>query len=209
MFLWYLGFPSSACFCFALQLSPLPAQTASFVDDGAGLRDAFLPARLDEMLSGKGYYRGSTILVSGTAGTGKTSLGAHFLDAACRRGERCLCFLFEESPQQLLRNMRSIGIDLEPWVTAGLLQFHADRPSRYGPRDASGRRCTSVVADFASGDRHRPGHEPDDGGHLRRRPGDADTHHRSLEDREHHGDAGEPRTRIERDRAGGDAPSRR
>jgi circadian clock protein KaiC len=89
-------------------------------------------ARLDAMLSGKGYYRGSTILVSGTAGTGKTSLAAHFLDAACRRGERCLCFLFEESPLQLLRNMRSIGIDLEPWVAAGLLQFHADRPSRYG-----------------------------------------------------------------------------
>ena len=88
--------------------------------------------RLDEMLSGLGYYRGSTILVSGTAGTGKTSLAAHFLDDACRRGERCLCFLFEESPQQLLRNMRSIGIDLEPWVTGGLLQFHADRPSRYG-----------------------------------------------------------------------------
>jgi len=88
--------------------------------------------RLDEMLGGKGYYRGSTILVSGTAGTGKTSLAAHFLDAACRRGERCLCFLFEESPQQLLRNMRSIGIDLEPWVKSGVLQFHADRPSRYG-----------------------------------------------------------------------------
>ena len=88
--------------------------------------------RVDEMLGGTGYYRGSTILVSGTAGTGKTSLAAHFLDAACRRGERCLCFLFEESPQQLLRNMRSIGIDLEPWVAAGLLQFHADRPSRYG-----------------------------------------------------------------------------
>src|SRR6185503_15921479 len=89
-------------------------------------------ARLDEMLSGKGFYRGSTILVSGAAGTGKTSLAAHFMDAACRRGERCLCFLFEESPQQLLRNMRSIGIDLEPWVASGLLQFHADRPSRYG-----------------------------------------------------------------------------
>jgi circadian clock protein KaiC len=89
-------------------------------------------ARLDEMLGGKGYFRGSTILVSGSAGTGKTSLAAHFLDAACRRGERCLCFLFEESPQQLLRNMRSIGIDLEPWVKSGVLQVHADRPSRYG-----------------------------------------------------------------------------
>jgi circadian clock protein KaiC len=88
--------------------------------------------QLDAMLGDKGYYRGSTVLVTGGAGTGKTSLAAHFLDAACRRGERCLCFLFEESPQQLLRNMRSIGIDLEPWVAAGLLKFHADRPSRYG-----------------------------------------------------------------------------
>lgn len=104
-------------------------------------------AHLDAMLGGKGYYRGSTILVSGTAGTGKTSLGAHFLDAACRRGERCLCFLFEESPQQLLRNMRSIGIDLEPWVTAGLLQFHADRPSRYG-LETHLAAMHHVVADF-------------------------------------------------------------
>jgi circadian clock protein KaiC len=104
-------------------------------------------ARLDEMLSGQGYYRGSTILVSGTAGTGKTSLAAHFLDAACRRGERCLCFLFEESPPQLLRNMRSIGIDLEPWVADGLLQFHADRPSRYG-LETHLVTMHQVVADF-------------------------------------------------------------
>jgi circadian clock protein KaiC len=104
-------------------------------------------SRLDEMLGGKGYYRGSTVLVSGAAGTGKTSLGAHFLDAACRRGERCLYFLFEESPAQLLRNMRSIGIDLEPWVTAGLLQFHADRPSRYG-LETHLLTIHQVVADF-------------------------------------------------------------
>jgi circadian clock protein KaiC len=104
-------------------------------------------ARLDEMLSGKGYFRGSTILISGTAGTGKTSLAAHFLDAACRRGERCLCFLFEESPQQLLRNLRSIGIDLEPWVERGLLQFHADRPSRYG-LETHLVTMHQVVADF-------------------------------------------------------------
>jgi circadian clock protein KaiC len=88
--------------------------------------------QLDAMLSGGGYYRGSTILLSGTAGTGKTSLAAHFVDAACRRGERCLYFLSEESPQQLLRNMRSIGLDLEPWMDCGLLTFHADRPSRFG-----------------------------------------------------------------------------
>ena len=102
---------------------------------------------LDDMLSGLGYFRGSTILVSGTAGTGKTSLAAHFLDAACRRGERCLCFLFEESPLQLLRNMRSIGIDLEPWVASGLLQFHADRPSRYG-LETHLVTIHQVVADF-------------------------------------------------------------
>jgi circadian clock protein KaiC len=102
---------------------------------------------VDAMLGGKGYYRGSTVLVTGTAGTGKTSFAVHFLDAACRRGERCLCFLFEESPQQLLRNMRSIGIDLAPWVASGLLQFHADRPSRYG-LETHLVTMHQVVADF-------------------------------------------------------------
>ena len=87
---------------------------------------------LDDMLGGQGYYRGSTVLVSGTAGTGKTSIAAHFTDAACRRGERVLYFLFEESPQQLIRNMRSIGIDLQQWVEKGLLKFQAERPSRAG-----------------------------------------------------------------------------
>ena len=89
-------------------------------------------ARLDTMLGGQGYYRGSTILVSGTAGAGKSSLSAHFVDAACRRGERCLAFEFEESPQQVVRNMRSIGIDLQQWVDRGLLEFQAARPSVHG-----------------------------------------------------------------------------
>ena len=88
--------------------------------------------RLDTMLSGKGYFRGSTVLVSGTAGTGKTSIAAQFAEAACKREERVLFFTFEESPSQLMRNMRSIGIDLEPWVKKGLLQFHATRPTLYG-----------------------------------------------------------------------------
>jgi circadian clock protein KaiC len=88
--------------------------------------------RLDSMLGGKGYYRGSSILISGTAGSGKTSVAAHFVDAACRRGERCLYFLFEESPDQVMRNMRSIGIDLQRWAKKGLLQFHAARPSLTG-----------------------------------------------------------------------------
>jgi circadian clock protein KaiC len=87
---------------------------------------------LDGMLGGKGYYRASTVLLTGTAGTGKTTLAAHFVDAACARGERCLYFLFEESPQQMLRNMKSAGIDLQRWVAKGLLQFHAARPNRHG-----------------------------------------------------------------------------
>lgn len=88
--------------------------------------------RLDTMLGGKGFYRGTTILVSGTAGTGKTSLAASFVDAACRRGERCLYFSFEESPSQLIRNMRSIGLDLEQWSKRKLLQFHSSRATFYG-----------------------------------------------------------------------------
>jgi circadian clock protein KaiC len=88
--------------------------------------------RLDAMLSGKGYFRGSTVLVSGTAGTGKSSLASQFAHAACKRGERVLYFTFEESAEQLTRNMRSIGIDLEPFVKKGLLRFHATRPTNYG-----------------------------------------------------------------------------
>jgi circadian clock protein KaiC len=128
-------------------ISVLPVSSLALQHEAPLERVSSGVARLDEMLSGQGYYRGSTILVSGTAGTGKTSLAAHFLDAACRRGERCLCFLFEESPQQLLRNMRSIGIDLEPWVAGGLLQFHADRPSRYG-LETHLVTMHQVVADF-------------------------------------------------------------
>lgn len=89
-------------------------------------------ARLDEMLGGEGYYRSSSILVSGTAGTGKSSSAAHFADATCRRGERCLYFAFEESEKQVIRNMRSIGIDLAFWVEKGLLQIHAMRPTMFG-----------------------------------------------------------------------------
>ena len=88
--------------------------------------------RLDTMLGGEGFYRGTTILVSGTAGTGKTSMAAHFVDAACRRGERCLYFSFEESPGQMVRNMRSIGLNLDQWTRKNLLQFHSSRAMFYG-----------------------------------------------------------------------------
>ena len=88
--------------------------------------------RLDTMMGGEGVFRGSSILLSGTAGTGKTSVSASFVDAACRSGERCLYFAFEESQPQIIRNMRSIGIDLEPWLKKGLLKFHTERPTGYG-----------------------------------------------------------------------------
>ncbi len=88
--------------------------------------------QLDNMLGGKGFFRGSSILVSGTAGTGKTSIAAYFADAACRRKEKCLYLAFEESPQQIVRNMKSIGIDLSGHVENGLLQIRASRPTTYG-----------------------------------------------------------------------------
>ena len=87
---------------------------------------------LDAMMGGRGYFRGSSVLVAGTAGSGKTSLAAHFVRAAAARGERCLWFAFEESPSQIIRNMRSIGIDLEPAVKQGRLRFCAERPTGVG-----------------------------------------------------------------------------
>ena len=90
-----------------------------------------LPA-LDEMLGGRGYFRGSSILVSGTAGSGKTSVAAYFADAACRRGESALFFAFEESSPQIQRNLRSIGLNLEPWVRKGLLHIEATRTTTSG-----------------------------------------------------------------------------
>jgi circadian clock protein KaiC len=89
-------------------------------------------ADLDEMLEGQGFYRGSSILISGTAGSGKTTMAASFADAACRRGERCLLVGFEESVGQVTRNMSSVGLDLNQWVEKELLIHEAWRPSQYG-----------------------------------------------------------------------------
>ena len=83
-------------------------------------------------MEGKGFFRGSSVLVTGTAGTGKSSLAANFTRAACARGELCLYFTFEESPSQILRNMRSVGLDLERWVKKRLLHFNAMRPTSTG-----------------------------------------------------------------------------
>ena len=88
--------------------------------------------RLDRMLNGHGFYKGSSILVSGTAGTGKSTLSAHFIEATCARGDRALFFAFEESQDQIIRNMRSVGIDLERFVKKGLLKFQNARPSAWG-----------------------------------------------------------------------------
>jgi circadian clock protein KaiC len=112
--------------------SVLPVTSLGLIHQVSEERISSGVPRLDTMLGGEGFFRGSTILVSGTAGTGKTSLAAHFVDAACRRGERCLYFSFEESPGQLIRNMRSIGLNLEQWSKKGLLQFHSSRATFYG-----------------------------------------------------------------------------
>ncbi len=89
-------------------------------------------AALDAMLGGLGVYRGSSVLVSGAAGTGKSSIGASFAVAACARGETTLMFAYEESSDQLTRNMRSIGLDLARCQRAGLLHVHASRPTLFG-----------------------------------------------------------------------------
>ncbi len=87
---------------------------------------------LDDMMGGKGVYRGSSILISGSPGTGKSSLAAHFAAAACRRGEKAIIFAYEESADQLVRNMASIGLKLAPFINKGLLKIHASRPTLQG-----------------------------------------------------------------------------
>ena len=88
--------------------------------------------RLDEMLGGKGVFRGSSVLVSGSAGTGKSSVAAKFIETACQRGERAVFFAYEESTAQIVRNMRSVNVDLAPWIKKGLLEIHSSRPTLQG-----------------------------------------------------------------------------
>jgi len=87
---------------------------------------------LDKMFGGKGVYQASSILISGSSGSGKTSMASTFADAACKRGERCLFFTFEESPKQIVRNMRSIGLDLQKHIDKGILHIYASRPTLHG-----------------------------------------------------------------------------
>jgi circadian clock protein KaiC len=113
-------------------ISVLPISSLSLTHEASAERVSSGVPELDEMLEGKGFYRGSTVLVSGTAGSGKSSLAAHAADSVCRNGGRCLYLAFEESPSQIVRNMRSIGIELARWVKKGVLLFQASRPTQYG-----------------------------------------------------------------------------
>jgi circadian clock protein KaiC len=113
-------------------ISILPVTTVKLDYPASTERISTGVPRLDAMLDGKGYLKGSAILISGMVGTGKTSLAASLVDAGCRRNQRCLYLAFEEAPGQIMRNMSSIGIELEPWVKKGLLHFDARRVSEQG-----------------------------------------------------------------------------
>lgn len=113
-------------------ITVLPITSLSLTHTASTERVSTGIGRLDTMLSGKGFYRGSSVLITGEAGTGKSSLITAFIDAACQRKERCLYFAFEESQSQIIRNMRSIGYDLQQRVDDDLLRFHAIRPTAFG-----------------------------------------------------------------------------
>jgi circadian clock protein KaiC len=113
-------------------LSVLPITSVGLTHEAREERLSTGVAGLDEMFGGRGFYRASSVLITGTAGTGKSILAAHFANASCARGERCAYFAFEESPSQILRNMRSVGLDLGHWIRKGLLTIHSTRPTSTG-----------------------------------------------------------------------------
>ena len=125
-------------------ISVLPITSMRLDHQASGARVSSGIAGLDAMLGGAGVFRGSSTLVTGAPGTGKSSVGASFVDAACRRGERALLFAYEESSSQLLRNMRSIGVDLAPWQQAGLLHIDASRPTLHGVEQHLGHMVDRV-----------------------------------------------------------------
>jgi circadian clock protein KaiC len=126
------GADESPFFIDATGISVLPITSLGLHHRGSVERVSSGVPDLDAMLGGKGYFRESSILVTGSAGTGKTSLAGYFVDAACRRGESALLFAFEESAAQLVRNLRSIGLDLAPWLRNGRLTIHAERTTTSG-----------------------------------------------------------------------------
>jgi circadian clock protein KaiC len=113
-------------------ITVMPITSSGLAHDASSERLPSGIPDLDQMLEGKGYFKGSSILVSGMAGSGKSTVAAHFANATCASGQRCIYFAMEESPQQIIRNMRSIGIDLQKWVDKKLLRFSARRPSLFG-----------------------------------------------------------------------------
>ncbi len=113
-------------------ISVLPITSAGLLHDVSDERVSSGIADLDAMLDGQGFYRGSSVLVSGMAGSGKSSMLASFADSVCAQGGRCIYFALEESPAQIIRNMRSIGLDLQKWIDQGLLRFSANRPTLFG-----------------------------------------------------------------------------
>ncbi|MHC5748926.1 MAG: ATPase domain-containing protein, partial [Nostoc sp.] len=112
-------------------ISVLPLSSIGLNHDVSTERISSGIPRLDAMLGGQGYFRGSSILITGMAGMGKSTIAAHFAAATCQRGERCLYVAFEEAPQQILRNMRSVNLDLEPYLQGGLLKIQALRPTAH------------------------------------------------------------------------------
>lgn len=113
-------------------ITVLPVTSLGLTHEASSERVSSGTPQLDEMLGGQGFFRGSTVLITGTAGTGKSTLAAAFVNAACRRGERAVYIAFEESPAQIQRNMRSVGMNLQRWVRADLLHFVAHRPTSHG-----------------------------------------------------------------------------
>ncbi len=113
-------------------ITVMPITSSGLAHDAWTERVSTGIAYLDDMLEGQGYYKGSSILVSGMAGSGKSTVSAHFANSICQAGQRCIYFALEESPQQIVRNMRSVGLDLQQWVDRGLLRFSARRPNLYG-----------------------------------------------------------------------------
>ncbi|HUQ67122.1 MAG TPA: circadian clock protein KaiC [Flavitalea sp.] len=113
-------------------ISILPVTSLMLNNDVSSQRLSSGISGMDKMLAGKGFFKGSSVLISGTAGTGKTSVAAYFANETCNRNEKCIYFAFEESPQQIVRNMRSIGLDLQSHIDKGLLKMQASRPTLYG-----------------------------------------------------------------------------
>jgi circadian clock protein KaiC len=136
-------------------ITVMPVTSSGLAHDASIERVSSGIPDLDAMLEGKGYFKGSSILVSGMAGSGKSTLAATFADSICASGKRCVYFAMEESPQQIVRNMHSIGIELQKWIDKGLLKFTARRPSLYGlethlaamHRDVSNFDPAAVVVD--------------------------------------------------------------